>query len=185
MFFKDGQAKVSYRVVAARAGVTAGLVQYYFPSIDSLFAAMLQRLIDRDLDRWNTGFRGRPDEPLRVLWEYSWDEAAGAFGTEMLALGSRRPSLLSLISTGTERIRSAQLEALEKRYSSFTFLGEDLPPDAMVLLVTSIPKVLTLEDSVHVTMAHRSLISAFERFLDATEPKPKGRRRRSPPPRRQ
>jgi TetR/AcrR family transcriptional regulator, transcriptional repressor for nem operon len=91
VFFKDGHAKVSYRVVAARAGVTPGLVQYYFQTIDSLFAAMIQRLIDRDIDRWNDGLRSRPNEPLRVLWEYSWDEAAGAFGTEMMALGTRRP----------------------------------------------------------------------------------------------
>jgi TetR/AcrR family transcriptional regulator, transcriptional repressor for nem operon len=178
VFFKEGQAKVSYRVVAARAGVTPGLVQYYFPTIDSLFAAMIQRLIERDIDRWNDGLRRRPDEPLRVLWEYSWDEAAGAFGTEMMALGTRRPSLLPHISEGTERIRRAQLQALEKKYGSFTFLDEVFPPDAMVLLVTSIPKVLTLEKHVQVTMAHRSLIDAFEHYLDTIEPKSKGRRAR-------
>jgi hypothetical protein len=48
------------------------------------------------------------------------------------------------------------------------------PPDAMVLLVTSLPKVLTLEDGVAVTMAHRSLIEAFERYLDTVEPTSKG-----------
>jgi TetR/AcrR family transcriptional regulator, transcriptional repressor for nem operon len=175
VFFKDGHARVSYRVVAARAGVTPGLVQYYFPTIDSLFAAMIQRLIDRDIDRWNDGLRGRPDEPLRVLWEYSWDEAAGAFGTEMMALGTRRPSLLALISEGTERIRRAQLQALERRYGDFTFLHDVFPPDAMVLLVTSLPKMLTLEDGVRVTMAHRSLIEAFERYLDTVEPTSKRR----------
>ena len=41
----------------------------------------------------------------------------------------------------------------------------------MVLLVTSIPKVLTLEKGVQVTMAHRALIKAFERYLDTVEPK--------------
>jgi AcrR family transcriptional regulator len=170
VFLKDGQAKVSYRVVAARAGVTPGLVQYYFPTIDSLFAAMIQRLIDRDTARWADALRSRPDEPLRVLWEYSWDEAAGAFGTEMLALGARRPSLLPLISEGTERIRQKQMQALERKYGTFAFLDELLPPDAMVLLVTSIPKVLTLEEGVQVTMAHRSLVTAFERYLDTLEP---------------
>ncbi len=175
VFFKDGQAKVSYRAVAARAGVTPSLVQYYFPTIDSLFAAMIQHLTDRDLDRWNDGLRSRPDEPLRVLWEYSWDEAAGAYGTEMMALGTRRPSLLPLISGGAERIRKVQLQALKARYGNLTFLDEVFPPDAMVLLVTSIPKVLTLEEGVHVTMAHRALINAFERFLDTIEPTAKRR----------
>lgn len=176
VFFKEGHAKVSYRVVAARAGVTPGLVQYYFPTIDTLFVAMIQRLIDRDIERWNDGLRSRPHEPLRVLWEYSWSEAAGAFGTEMMALGTRRPSLLPHISEGTERIRKAQLQALEKKYGSFSFLDDVFPADAMVLLVTSIPKVLTLEKGVQVTMAHRSLIGAFERYLDTIEPRPKVRR---------
>lgn len=176
VFFKDGHAKVSYRGVAARAGVTPGLVQYYFPTMDVLFAAMIGRLIDRDIDRWNNGLNSRPHEPLRVLWEFSWGEAVGAFGTEMLALGTRRPCLLPLISEGTERIRKAQLDALEKKYPSFTFLGNDLPPDAMVLLVTSIPKVLTLESGAHVTMAHSTLIDAFEQFLDSVEPNSSSRK---------
>ena len=57
VFFKDGHSKVSYRVVAAGAGVTPGLVQYYFPTIDALFAAMIRRLIDRDIARWNDGLQ--------------------------------------------------------------------------------------------------------------------------------
>jgi len=193
VFFKDGHAKVSYRVAAAGAGVTPGLVQYYFPTIDALFAAMIRRLIDRDIARWNDGLKSRSDEPLRVLWEYSWSEAAGAFGTEMMALGARRPSLLPLISDGTEHIRKVQLQALEQKYRSFSFLDEVFPPDAMVLLVTSIPKVLSLEQGVQVTMAHRSLIKAFERYLDTVEPKTRSRaagssarrgpNRRSPRPR--
>jgi TetR/AcrR family transcriptional regulator, transcriptional repressor for nem operon len=177
VFFKDGHAQVSYRVIATGAGVTSGLVQYYFPTIDALFAAMIGRLIDRDIARWTDGLKNRPDEPLRVLWEYSWSEAAGAFGTEMLALGARRPSLLPLISEGTERIRKIQRQALKAKYHNLTFLDEVFPPDAMVLLVTSIPKVLTLEEGVHVTMAHRSLIRAFERYLDSVEPKPPERTR--------
>jgi len=171
VFFKTGHAKVTHRAVAATAGVTPGLVQYYFPTIDELFAAMIRRLIDRDVARWSDGLNSRPDEPLRVLWEYSWSEAAGAFGTEMMSLGSRRPSLLGLISEGTERIRKIQLRALEVKYRTLTFLDEVFPLDAMVLLVTSVPKVLTLEEGVQVKMAHRSLIDAFERYLDTVEPR--------------
>jgi TetR/AcrR family transcriptional repressor of nem operon len=171
VFFKAGHAKVSHRAVAARAGVTPSLVQYYFPTIDDLFAAMIRRLIDRDIARWSEGLDTRSHEPLRVLWEYSWSEAAGAFGTEMMALGTRRPSLLMLISDGTEQIRKIQLRALEKKYSSLTFLDEVFALDAMVLLVTSIPKILTLEEAVQVKMAHRSLVAAIEHYLDTVEPK--------------
>ena len=179
VLFESGNASVSYRVVAAKAGVTPSLVQYYFPTIDSLFAAMIRRLIERDIGRWDDALERRPDEPLRVLWEYSWGEAAGALGTEIMALGARRPSLIVEISKGTERIRKAQLKALEKKYGDIAFLGDTFPPDAMVLLITSIPKCLSLEDAVQVKMAHRQLIKAFENYLDSVEPKSRVRRPKS------
>lgn len=174
--FEKGQANVSYRAVAAQAAVTPSLVQYYFPTIDSLFAATIGRLIGRQADRWDDALRRRPNEPLRVLWEYSWGEAAGALGTEIVALGARRPSLIPDISAGTERIRTMQLAALKAKYRDFTFLGDTFPPDAMVLLVTSIPKILSLEETVHVKMGHRRLIKAFEAYLDALEPRSRAQR---------
>lgn len=179
VLFDGGQASVSYRSVAGRAGVTPSLVQYYFPTIDGLFAATIRRLTGRQADRWNEALQRRPDEPLRVLWEYSRGEAAGALGTEIIALGARRPALIAEISQGTERIRELQLKALEKKYGDFTFLGDTFPPDAMVLLVTSIPKLISLEETVHVTMAHRQLIKAFERYLDSIEPRSRARRPRT------
>jgi TetR/AcrR family transcriptional repressor of nem operon len=184
VLFESGQASVSYRTVAGQAGVTPSLVQYYFPTIDGLFAAMIRRLISRQTDRWIEALQRRPDEPLRVLWEYSRGEAAGALGTEIIALGARRPALIAEISEGTERIRELQLEALVKKYGDFTFLGDNFPPDAMVLLVTSIPKILSLEETVHVNLAHRQLIKAFEGYLDSVEPKSRARQTKAPRPTR-
>ena len=180
VLFESGQASVSYRTVAAQAGVTPSLIQYYFPTIDGLFAAMIRRLTGRQSDRWNEALQRRPDEPLRVLWEYSRGEAAGALGTEIIALGARRPALIAEISAGTERIRKLQLKAIARKYGDLTFLGDTFPPDAMVLLVTSIPKILSLEETIHVNLAHRQLIKAFERYLDSVEPKSRARRTKAP-----
>ena len=107
LLLDEGYAGVSYRVVAAKAGVTASLVQYYFPTLDSLFVAMIRRLIERDTARWNDALQRRPDEPLRVLWEYSRSEAAGAMSMEIMALGNHRPAVRAEITEGTERIRRA------------------------------------------------------------------------------
>ena len=43
-----GYSAVTYRSVAATAGVTAGLVQYYFPTLDELFLALLRRRSERN-----------------------------------------------------------------------------------------------------------------------------------------
>src|SRR3954453_3435288 len=105
LLLEEGYAAVSYRVLAAKAGVTASLVQYYFPTLDSLFVAMIHRLIERDVARWTEALQKRPDEPLRVLWEYSWSEAAGVMTMELMALGNHRPELRIEIAAATERIR--------------------------------------------------------------------------------
>ena len=179
LLLDEGYAGVSYRVVAAKAGVTASLVQYYFPTLDSLFVAMIRRLIERDAARWNDALQRRPDEPLRVLWEYSRSEAAGVLSMELMALGNHRPAVRAEITEGTERIRRLQLNALARKYGDINFLDDRFTPDAMVLLLTSMPKYLSLEDGIDVSMGHRQLVTAFEKYLDSIEPTPRVRRRKA------
>jgi len=175
----EGYAGVSYRVLATKAGVTPGLVQYYFPTLDSLFVAMILRLIERDMQRWNDALRQRPDAPLRVLWEYSFSEAAGAMSTELMALGNHRPALRAEIAEGTERIRKVQLKAVTTKYGNDTFLDNRFSPEAVVLLITSMPKYLSLEDGIDVDLGHRHLLAAFESYFDWIEPKPRTRSRKA------
>ena len=181
LLLESGYTGVTYRALAAEADVTPSLVQYYFPSLDSLFVAMVRRLVERDVDRWNDALERRPDEPLRVLWEYSFGEAAGAMSTELMALGNRRPALRAEISEGTERIRKAQFEALTAKYGDAAFLDDRFSSEAMVLLLTGIPKYLSLEDGINVDMAHRELINAFENYLESVEPGNRPRSRKTAP----
>jgi TetR/AcrR family transcriptional regulator, transcriptional repressor for nem operon len=181
LLLEEGYAGVSYRVLAAKAGVTPSLVQYYFPTLDSLFVAMIQRLIERDVKRWDVALQKRPDEPLRVLWEFSWGEAAGVLSMELMALGNHRPALRAEIAAGTERIRKLQLDALLAKYGDANLLDARFSPDAMVLLLTSMPKYLSLENGIPVKMGHNPLIAAFENYLDFIEPKPR-KTRRNPKP---
>lgn len=179
LLLDEGYAGVSYRVLAAKANVTPSLVQYYFPSLDSLFVAMIRRLIERDVDRWDAALEKRPDEPLRVLWEYSRGETAGVLSMELMALGNHRPALRAEIAAGTERIRELQLEAVVAKYGDGNFLDDRFSPDAMVLLLTGMPKYLSLEDGIPVKMGHRPIIAAFESYLDSIEPKTRVKRTRT------
>jgi AcrR family transcriptional regulator len=184
LLLEQGYAAVSYRALAAKAGVTPSLVQYYFPSLDSLFVAMIRRLIEGDVERWTEALLKRPDEPLRVLWEYSASEAAGALSMELMALGNHRPELRAELSEGTQRIRKLQLDAVKAKYGADAFLDERFSADAMVLLLTSMPKYLSLEDGIMVKMGHKPLVAAFVNYLDSVEPKAKRRKataRRSTP----
>lgn len=180
LLLEEGYAGVSYRALAAKAGVTPSLVQYYFPTLDSLFVAMIRRLIDGDIDRWKQELQQRPDQPLRVLWECSGSETAGAMSMELMALGNHRPALRAELAEGTQRIRNLQLDALKAKYGDGPFLDDRFSPEAMVVLLTSMPKYLSLEDGILVNAGHKPLIAAFEDYLDSIEPKAPNRRRKSP-----
>lgn len=193
MMLEDGYASVSYRALAAKAGVTASLVQYYFPSLDEIFLAAIRRYSERNLGLLRSALEKRTQDPLHAMWEYSWDEATGALITEFMALGNHRKSIRSEIAEVTERMRKLQVDVLSQAFGAKARFDGDLSLGALVLLITGIPKFLNLEEGVGVKTAHQEVVRAVERYLDAVEPgsvrrRPKsraapGRKKSSPPPR--
>ena len=51
LMIEEGYAAVSSRRVAGIAGVTGGLVHYYFPTLDDLFVAVFRRRAEQQLER--------------------------------------------------------------------------------------------------------------------------------------
>lgn len=179
MMLEEGYASVSYRALATKAGVTASLVQYYFPTLDDIFLAAIRRYSDRNFELLRRSLETRAKDPLHAMWEYSWDEATGALITEFMALGNHRKSIRSEIADVTERMRKVQIDALRDKYSPDARLTGDLSLGALVLLITGLPKFLNLEEGVGVKSAHADVIRAFERYLDAIEPPDKARKRKT------
>ncbi|MDW5609711.1 TetR/AcrR family transcriptional regulator [Mycolicibacterium sp. D5.8-2] len=182
MMLDEGYASVTYRALAAKAGVTPSLVQYYFPTLDDVFIAAIRRYSERNLAYLNKVMEKRAEDPLRALWEYSWDEATGTLMTEFMALGNHRKSIRTEIAAVTESVRKLQLDALIAKFGEDARPWGDLSLPALQLLISSLPKFLNLEKGVGVETAHAELTEAFERYLDSVEPPPKRKpaaRRRS------
>lgn len=171
LMLREGYAAVTYRAVAAKAGVTAGLVQYYFPTLDDLFIAAIRRRSQQNLERLAAALDARPDEPLRVLWEYSQDESAAALTTEFLALGNHRKSIASEIAEVSDQIRGLQATAIARHVPADGVDLEGLSPDALLFLVTGVPKLISLEEGVGLSATHEEVVQFFEGYLDATEPR--------------
>lgn len=174
-----GYASISYRAVASKARVTASLVQYYFPTLDSIFVAAIRRYSDRNLEYLNKILQERTDDPLRALWEYSWDEATGALMIEFMALGNHRKSIRTEIAAVTESVRRVQLSALIAKFGKNAPPGGELPFSlpALQLLISSLPKLLNLEEGVGVKTAHGEVTRAFEHYLNSVEPQTSPRKR--------
>jgi AcrR family transcriptional regulator len=184
MMLEEGYASVTYRALAAKAGVTPSLVQYYFPSLDEIFLAAIQRYSTRNLAVLAKALDARSDDPLHALWDFSWDEATGALMTEFLALGNHRKSIRSAIADVTHDVRKVEVEALARKFGKGARLDGDLSLSAVALLVTGIPKFLNLEEGVGVRAAHDEVINAIEKYLDSLETRSTRRKRRRPHPRK-
>jgi len=165
-----GYASVSYRAVAAKAKVTSGLVQYYFPTLDDLFVAAIRRRSEQNVERLAEALRRNPDAPLRVLWEYSRDESSSALTTEFLALGNHRKSIKSEIAEATEQVRRLQLDAIQAKLGAPEMSLGPMPRDVLLFVLTGIPKLLRLEAGVGISASHADVVDAFEQYLDTVEP---------------
>ncbi|BBZ03440.1 TetR family transcriptional regulator [Mycolicibacterium chitae] len=166
LLLAKGYASISYRTLASEAGVTPSLVQYYFPTLDDIFLAAIRRYADQNLEYLTKTLKEHPDDPLRTLWNYNQREATGALMTEFMALGNHRKSIQAEIAKVTKRMRKVQVDALVAKYGKDARLG-DLSLPALQLLMSGIPKFLSLEEGVGVKTTHREVTAAFERFLDS------------------
>jgi len=170
LMVEEGYASVTYRVLAAKAGVTPSLVQYYFPSVDDIFIAAIRRYAERNLALLTDALAARVDDPLSAVWEYSWDEATGVLMTEFMALGNHRKTIRAEIATVTEKVRKLQLDALRTKYGKDGRPFGDLSLPAVQLLMSGLPKLINLEEGIGVKSAHKEVVDMFESYLDSVEP---------------
>jgi AcrR family transcriptional regulator len=185
MMLEEGYASISYRALAAKAEISPSLVQYYFPTLDDIFIAAIRRYNERNLAFLTGALKNRTEDPLRAVWEYSWDESTGALITEFMALGNHRKTIRSEIAAVTENVRKIQLAALVDKFGKDARPIGGLSLPALQLLISGLPKLLSLEENIGVKSAHHEVTKAFERFIDEVEPpKPTTRKRKAAPRRR-
>jgi AcrR family transcriptional regulator len=181
LMLEEGYASVTYRRVAAEAGVTGGLVQYYFPTLDDLLVGLLRRHADANLERLLAELESRKDEPLRVVWEYSSNETTAAMAVEFMALANHHKSIRAEIARVGERSRRAQIDALSKTWETYDFLGTGLTPTAAQFILHGLPKLVLLEEALEESEGHAEIVALIEEFLDRHEPR-RQRQKPSKPP---
>lgn len=136
LMLDQGYGAVTFRSVANAAGVAAGLVQYYFPSLDDLFVAVLRSATDRliaDLQR-----ASESDQPLRGAWAYANNAAGTALLMEFMALANHRSAVRAVIGEGGERVRQALLTTIRSRWAAYGLDENTLPPAAVLFLLSCI-----------------------------------------------
>lgn len=163
-----GYAAVTYRAVAGRAGVGPSNVQYYFPTLDELLVATVTRRTEQSLAHLTDMLESRPDEPLRVLWEFGSDETTATLAFEFSALGGHRESVRAVTVQYLRELRAIQLGALS---GADHLAGQSIPHPALLFLLTGIPKLIQMEQDFDIEIGHAEVTDLVKEFLDQHEPR--------------
>jgi len=167
LMLEEGYAAVTTRRVAARAGLKPQLVHYYFESMDQLLLELVRRATAHGRDTLARVLAS--PNPLRRLWEWSTDAEATALQIEMMALGNHRKAVRAELADGARRLRRMQVDALSEALQRSGIVDDVVRPDALMMVLASVSRVLVMEKSLGVTAGHKNLRALVEHYLDQFE----------------
>jgi AcrR family transcriptional regulator len=163
LMVEEGYAAVTTRRVAAKAGLKPQLVHYYFQSMDDLLLALVKRATARSRDAFGRALAS--PKPLRALWDLSSDPDVTAITAEMMALANHRKAVRTELAEGATRLRRMQIDALSELLERLGVTNDVLRPDALMVLIASVSRVMVMEKSLGVSAGHENTLAMVEHYL--------------------
>jgi AcrR family transcriptional regulator len=170
LMLEEGYAAVTSRRVAEKAALKPQLVHYYFRTMDDLFLAAFRRRAEEGLEAQAQVLQAR--QPLWALWRFSIDPAATAITMEFIALANHRKALKAEIAYYAERFREEQQKALSTVLQRYGIQPAEVPPLVWSVLMTSVSRVLVIEQALGMSAGHAETVEFVERYLHRLEGAP-------------
>ncbi len=159
----EGYAAVSSRSVAAAVGIQAPLVHYYFPTIDDLFSAVLQRRAGRNVERMSDALHSA--EPLRAWWSLASDPRGTALFVELLAAANHRPALKAEVGEIAREVRRMQMAVLDSLLVEYGVDAELFPPVLIAAAVQGLAFSVVADQAAGYDTAPDEAIAAMGRLV--------------------
>jgi AcrR family transcriptional regulator len=170
LLLEEGYAAVTSRRVAEKAELKPQLVHYYFRTMDDLFLAAFRRRAEEGLRAQAQALQS--PQPLWALWRFSTDPAATAITMEFVALANHRKALKAEIGYYAERFREEQQKALSTILHRYGVRPDQVPPLVWSLLMTSVSRVLVMEQALGMSAGHAETVEFVENYLHRLEGDP-------------
>ncbi|WP_407444724.1 TetR/AcrR family transcriptional regulator [Rhodococcus sp. (in: high G+C Gram-positive bacteria)] len=167
LMVESGYAAVTSRRVAEKAGLKPQLVHYYFRTMDDLFMEVFRRRAEEGL-QMQSAILDAP-HPLRALWNFSTDPTGVAVTMEFIALARHRPVLRAEIARYSELFRVGQLAAAEQVLARTEYDVSRIPAVVVSVLMTSISRVVVMEEALGVTAGHAETVELIDWCLGVLE----------------
>lgn len=165
-----GHAAITTRVLADEAGANAGLVYYYFGSMDNLFAHVLERFTNRLIERQRAMYSD-PAVPFIEKWRTAMryldaDRDYQKVWYELQAMAWNRPALRDRVAWVDGRWRAVLTEALAEPCERY---GIRMPLEALVALVITFNEGIILERLSGIQTGHQELLAWIDAWLEGHE----------------
>ena len=170
LMLEEGYAAVTSRRVAEKAALKPQLVHYYFRTMDDLFLAAFRRRAEEGLEAQAQVLQS--PQPLWALWRFSIDPAATAITSEFIALANHRKALKAEIAYYAEQFREEQRKALSTVLDRYGIDRAEVPALVWSVLMTSISRVLVIEQALGMSAGHAEIVKFVEHYLRQLEGDP-------------
>jgi AcrR family transcriptional regulator len=167
IMLRDGYAAVSSRSVAAKVGINAPLVHYYFPTLDDLFVSVLRRRGDVNVARMAEALE--EEEPLRAWWELASDARGSALFVELIAAANHRPALRAAVGEFAREVRKMQMDKLSSLLPQYGIDPEEVPPALVAAAIQGLAFALVADQVAGHDTATDEAAQGMARLLDRLE----------------
>lgn len=167
LMLEDGYAAVSSRSVAAKVGINAPLVHYYFPTLDDLFVAVLRRRAEANVARMAAALDA--DEPLRAWWAVASDPRGSALFVELIAAANHREALRELVGEYAREVRAMQMTRLAELLPEYGLDPGELPPALVATGIQGLAFALVADQVAGHDTATDEAADGMARLLDRLE----------------
>jgi len=157
----EGLPGLTARQVAAKAGLKTQLLYYYFRTMDDLILALVRRVNERRLERFEAALAS--PEPLRALWQINSDPSGAALASELTSIATHREAIRAEIVRSAQSFRAMQIEAVSRL----------LAPQArgngsaagIVMIAVALARTIVAESSLGLTEGHEEALAIIEQTL--------------------
>ncbi len=167
IMLEDGYAAVSSRSVAARVGINAPLVHYYFPTLDDLFIAVLERRAGPAVDRLAEALDS--DQPLLTWWRLASDRRGAALFVELMAAANHRPPLKAEVGEVARRVRKIQVDRLSSMLDQYGLDVHEFPPVLIAAAMQGLAFGLAQDQAAGYDTGTDEAADAMARLLERME----------------
>jgi AcrR family transcriptional regulator len=170
LLIEVGHAAISTRKLAEEAGVNAGLIHYYFGSMEEVFLQVLERFTARLTRRQVAMYGG--DLPFIEKWRtamrYLVEDRESGYQKllfELQAMAWNRPEMRERIRSVFQRWDAVLTDAMAAGMRELDIDTQRFPVEAVTCLVAAFNKGIMLDALIGHDYGHRELLDMIDRLL--------------------